>query len=346
MTKKLLCLLLILSLSVPVSAMELTAPEVPESGRDNMPQQTDSFADALEQLMQKALVILQPEWAEASGLCSRILFGAMLFSLLPLLTDQIRKPVTVAATVAMVSLVLRNTGSMIGCGRETVIELCEYGKMLCPVLTTALAAQGGITVSSALYLGTTAFISFLSMLVSGVLVPGVYFFLTFSAAHWAMEEDMLKKFADATKNLLSWTLKTLLMVFTTYMSITGVISGTTDAAALKTAKVAISSVVPVVGGILSDASDSLLVSMAAVKNAAGVYGILAVLAVCMEPFVKIGLQYLLLKATSLLCSLFAGKHISGLLEDFSSAMGILLAMVAVGCVMVLFSIVCYLRGLA
>lgn len=79
------------------------------------------------------------------------------------------------------------------------------------------------------------------------------------------------------KNVVSWSLKTILTVFTTYMTVTGVVSGTTDAAALKATKVTISSVVPVVGGILSDASEAVLVSAGLMKNAAGIYGILAVL---------------------------------------------------------------------
>jgi stage III sporulation protein AE len=129
------------------------------------------------------------------------------------------------------------------------------------------------------------------------------------------------------------------------MSITGVISGTSDAAVLKTAKVTISTVVPVVGGILSDASESALVGIGVLKNAAGIYGILAVLAVCINPLLKAGVQYLLLKCTSMVCSVFGNKNISALLDAFSTVMGLLLAMVASAAMLVLFSTVCYLKGI-
>ena len=81
------------------------------------------------------------------------------------------------------------------------------------------------------------------------------------------------------------------------------------------------------------------------KNAVGTYGILAVLAVVMGPFVKIGVQYLLLKVASAICSAFANKKISSLVDDFSTAMGFLLAVLATGCVMVLISTVCFLKGI-
>ena len=81
------------------------------------------------------------------------------------------------------------------------------------------------------------------------------------------------------------------------------------------------------------------------KNAAGIYGILAVLALFMGPFVKIGSQYLLLKVSAGICGMFGNKNVSSLIADFSTAMGFLLAMVASGCILVLVSTVCFMKGL-
>lgn len=346
MTKLLFGILLVLSLSVPTTALEITAPEVPRSGVDNMPEKTDSFPDALLELMQSATKTFRSEWKDAIRVSSGILLAAMLFSILPILTERIHGPVSIAGAVAIATMMFQNTNTMIGYASEAVWEICEYGKLLCPVLTTALAAQGGVTASAVLYAGTTAFVTFLSMLVSRMIVPMVYLFLILSVANCAIDEEILKKFADAVKSFLSWGLKTLLIVFTTYMSVTGVISGTTDAAALKAAKVTISTTVPVIGSILSDASESVLVSMGILKNAAGIYGILAVLAVFIEPFIKVGVQYLLLKVSAAICSIFGNKNISALVDDFSTAMGLLLAMVAAACILVLISTVCFLKGIA
>ncbi len=172
----------------------------------------------------------------------------------------------------------------------------------------------------------------------------VYLFLALAVANSAVGEDLLKRMRDFLKNSLSWCLKTILTIFTTYMSITGVVSGTTDAAALKATKVTISSVVPVVGGILSDASEAVLVSAGVMKSAAGTYGILAIMALFLEPFLRIGLHYLLLKATAALCGIFGTKEMTGLIEDFSSAMGLLLAMTGSVCLLLLISMICFLKG--
>ena len=145
---------------------------------------------------------------------------------------------------------------------------------------------------------------------------------------------------------MTWTLKTILYIFTGYITITGVISGTTDAAALKAAKLTISSVVPVVGGILSDASETILVSAATVKNAVGIYGFFAILAIWIGPFLKIGCHYLMLKGLGAICGIFSGKNTAGLVDSFSVAMGHVLAMTGSVCLMLLVSTICFMKGVA
>ena len=159
-----------------------------------------------------------------------------------------------------------------------------------------------------------------------------------------MHEQTLAKLRDFIKWLLSWCLKITLYLFTGYISVTGVISGTADASALKVTKLAISGMVPVVGGILSEASESVLVGASVLKNAAGVYGLLALVAVWIAPFLEIGLQYILLKATAALCGGFGSKRASELIQNFSGAMGLLLAMTATICVMLMISTVCFMKG--
>jgi len=344
MRKLLFAICVVFCLAVPAGACEITPPIVPEAGAKIMPEETESFGDSLVQLIENGIAQLQPDLQDALRIGAGLLVSALVFSLLPVVSEKSGRAVTAASAAAVSAMIFQHADSLIRLASDTVVELCEYGKLLCPVMTAALAAQGALSSSSALYMGTTVFTALLGSLISRFFLPMVYGFLIFSVANCALGEEYLKKFADSIKSVLSWLLKTLLMVFTTYMSITGVVAGTTDAAALKAAKLTISSAVPVVGGILSDASESVLVSIAMMKNAAGIYGILAVLAVFMGPFLKVGLQYLVLKASAALCGIFASRNISCLINDLSTAMGLLLAMLAAACTMVLISTVCFLKG--
>ena len=323
---------------------QLTAPTVPDAGRVMMPSRADSLGEGLWELVQNALTFLHPNLSEAAGVCLGILAVVLLVSLVKLLPGEGERTADFVGAVGISALLLQSSNSLIRLGLSTVEQISQYGKLLLPVMTSALAAQGGITKSTALYAGTVFFDSILCSLITGLLIPSIYIYLTLCAANAAIGEDILKKMSGFVKWIAVWILKAILYVFTGYIGITGVVSGTTDAAALKAAKLTISGVVPVVGGILSDASEAVLVSAGLVRNAAGIYGILALLAVFAGPFLRIGCHYLLLKLTGSVCAVFGGKKCTGLVSDFSSAMGLLLGITGSVCLLQLISIVCFLRG--
>lgn len=335
---------LLISLAMPVSATQFTAPQVPEAGAEEMPESADSFGSGMLELLKNVLMKLHPDLQEGLHVSLSLVAAVMMVSLLRTCSGQVAGLAELSGTVAVAAILLFSANTMIRLGADTVREMSEYGKLLFPVLTTAMAAQGGVTASAALYGGTVAVDVIISSLIARVLLPMVYLFLALATANSALDEDVLKKMRDLIKSLVSWCLKTILTVFMTYMSITGVISGTTDAVALKATKFTISNVVPVVGGILSDASEAVLISAGLARNAAGIYGILAILAVFLEPFCRIGIQYMLLKATASVCGIFGSKRMMGLIEDFSAAMGLLLAMTGSVCLLLLISAVCFLKG--
>ena len=98
------------------------------------------------------------------------------------------------------------------------------------------------------------------------------------------------------------------------------------------------------GGILSDASEAVLVGAGTVKNAVGIYGMFAIIAIWIGPFLKIAAHYLLLKTTGAVCGIFGSKQITDMIQDFSSAMGLLLAMTGTVCLMLMISMVCFMKG--
>ncbi len=339
-------LLICLFLPISASALEFTAPQVPDAGEGIMPEDTSSFGDALVSMVQKALLKLRPDLEEGLRVSLTLVCAAMLLRLLITFSGSSKRILLAAGTLLTASALFTGANSLIRLGSQTVTELGEYGKLLLPVMTAAMAATGGAASSGALYAGTAAGSLLLGSLISGVLVPLVYLYLALAVGNCALGEEIMKKFRDMVKAFASWSLKTLLTIYTTYMGLSGVVSGSADKAALKATKMTISTVVPVVGGILSDASETLLVSGELIKNAAGVYGILASLAVFLSPFLKIGVHYLILKITASLCGLFSLKEMSGLIDDFSSAMGLLLAMTGSACLLILISTVCFMKGTA
>lgn len=344
MKKLIIIAALVFLLTGQVSAMDLTAPAVPSSGARLMPENTQSFGEAVLEILGDALASFRPDLREAAASCVSVLAAVICLSLINAFPGHRKGAAELAGTVLIAGLLLRSVNSLVVLGAETVTELSDYGKLLLPVMTAALAAQGGITTSAALYTATAVFDAVLCGLVSKVMVPCIYLFLALAAGSSALGDPLLKKLRNGIKAGVSWGLKTILYVYTGYIGITGVVSGTTDAAALKAAKLTISGVVPVVGGILSDASEAVLVSAETVKNAAGIYGMLAVLAVWIGPFIRIGVHYLMLKALAALAGVFEIRPVTELIGSFSGAMGLLLAMTGSVCLMLIISTICFMKG--
>lgn len=343
--RKLLLLVLVLMLfTVPAKAAEYTAPEAPEEALGLMPVEQTTFGRDLWTVIKGAVSKLQPELAAAAKICIALIGITMAISLISTMPGQTARVVELVGVVAVASVLLQQTGSMVSAGAETVRELSEYGKLLLPVMTAALAAQGGITSSSALYVTTTVFNAILSSGISALLIPLIYCFLALSVASCATAQEVLAKLCGFAKWLCTWLLKMTLYIFTGFIGITGVISGTADATALKATKLTIAGMIPVVGGILSDASEAVLVSAGLMKSAAGTYGLIAVIAIWITPFLQIGIRYLLLKLTATVCEVFGVKQVSALISAFSDAMGLLLGMTSAICVILVISLTCFMKG--
>jgi len=342
--KLVLLISIILSCTLPVSATELTAPAVPDSGTQYMPKDIESFESALWRMVRDASSQIYPDLSEACAICFSVIVVVLLIAIVNQVPGGAYAPVNLIGSAAVSVILLSSANTLIHLGTHTIRQLSEYGRLLLPVMTSALAAQGHITSSSTLYTGTIIFDSVLTNAISSLLIPIVYLYLFTSIAGSIVTEEIIEKLSKFLKWIIVWSLKTILYIFTGYIGVTGVISGSADAAALKATKLTISGFVPVVGGILADASEAVLVGAGVVKNAAGIYGILAIIAVFIGPFIKLGTHYLLLKTTAAISCIAYNKQITGLIDQFSSAMGLVLAMTGSVCLLLLISTVCFIKG--
>lgn len=340
-------ILTVFAMCIPVKAQKYEAPPAPKSVEHIVPEEADSFAQGLWNVVRACIGEFHPALAQGAGVCLKVLASALLCGMITNFSGKETAGVIRLAGVAAVgTTLLRPSSALMDLGVETVRSLSSYGKLLIPVMTGALAAQGGGGTAAALYAATAFFDSVLSSAVSSLMIPMLYLFLGLSIGYAAVQEPVLGKIKDLIKWLIQWILKIALYLFTGFLTVTGVVSGNADAAALKAAKIAISGAVPVVGGILSDASEAVLVGAGVMRSAIGVYGLITIVALFLSPFVKMGTQYLLMKITGGICASFVKGGASILVQDFCTAMGLILALTATQTVLLLISTVCMMKGVS
>lgn len=247
--------------------------------------------------------------------------------------------VTIAGALAITALTMTDMAVMIGMGRDTLGKMEGFSALLLPVMSVLTAATGGITAAAVRQGATVLFSQLLITAMDRLLIPLVYAYVAASCAHAAVGNPGLKKTAGLLKGAITFVLTALLLAFVGYLTASGAIAGSVDAAAVKAAKLAISRAIPVVGGILADASESVLAGAGALRGTVGAAGLLVVLAICLTPFLRLALQYLLYKGAAALCATVAQPRLAALIDDIGSAFGLVLGMTGAGALVLLVSLV-------
>lgn len=210
--------------------------------------------------------------------------------------------------------------------RTAMAELSDFSRALLPCVTAASVAVGQGASAAARYVASALFLDVLMTVGTNFLLPLIGAYAAVSTAHAALPAGSL----GGPVKLLSWGCTTLLtamtMAFTLALTLSGAIAGHGDKLAGSLTKSAISAALPVVGSVLSDAADAYLAGAQLLRGAVGVFGLAAVLCVCLGPVLRLGLHYLLFKAAAFLAEPFAEGRLSTLMGNIAGAYGMALGL--------------------
>lgn len=241
-------------------------------------------------------------------------------------TDRMKKAVGIAGTLAVTLIAAGDMGSLLGLGRTTVSEVAAFGKVLMPVLAAASAASGLVVSSGAVYVAVMFVIDMLISLIADVMTPLVWAYIALLTAGGVTGNNGLIKLAKTLKNGVTCALKIVLGLFVAYLMVGGVISGTTDAMTVKTVKLAMSSVIPVAGGVIADAAEAVVAGAGIVRSVAGIFGILSILAMAVLPFLRLAIQYFTFRISALLAAVAGADGLDKTLEGLGDAFSLVLAL--------------------
>lgn len=215
------------------------------------------------------------------GLTAISVFCAMAASLV---TDK-RLPeyINMAACCAAGVLICGSFGGFVTQTADAITRLSDYSRAAMPAVFTAAAACGAVTSSTAKYAAACLAMDVMISAANKFIIPLIYAFLAVNFSCALFENPMLRALSKLIKWLTTTMMTGLTLAFTAYISFTAVVSGSADAVAVKTAKTVISSTLPVVGGIMSDAASTVLAAAAMIRNSAGVFSLIAVGAMCIGP---------------------------------------------------------------
>lgn len=248
-----------------------------------------------------------------------------------------------AGVAAIGAAGLSDFDSCLAMGLDSLRALCDYSKALLPALAGAAAMSGNAGASAAKYAASALFMDLLLECASSVVAPGVCALCALSIADAAVGNSTLKAVKKLLKTVCGLLLTALSMAFTGYLAVSGVIAASADAMTARLAKTAVSTALPVVGSILSDAAGTLAAAAGVLRGSIGLFGMAAVLGVCLGPFVSLGAKVLAFRLSAAVCQCVADKRFAALMEDLGTCFGMILAVNGAGALMMFVSIYSLIR---
>ena len=266
-------------------------------------------------------------WGEAAAGAVKLLAVAALISACSVFaTDASRRYVSIAGCLAVAGVAFGDASAWINTGAETMEELNLFSHALLPCLAATAAAGGSAAGAAAKYAATSLFMDVFITLSRSLLLPLAYALLAVRTASAALGNSALDGAARLIKWLCTLLTTVVMTAFTVYLSLSGAVTGAADVVTSKAAKTAISTVLPVVGGIISDAAGTLVAGAGLLRSAVGALGAVVIAAICLTPFLA-------------LAHCFADSDLAGLIGDVGGVFGLVLGVTGACAAMLYISII-------
>ncbi len=195
-----------------------------------------------------------------------------------------------------------------------------------PILLTLLTAVGG-SVSVGIYQPAIALLSNLFVsLITYVLLPLFIFSIVFSLVGNLSNNVKLDKFVSFLNGTFKWSIGLCFTIFLGFISIQGIMAGAVDGLSIRTAKYAIKSYVPIVGGYVSDGISLIMASSVLIKNAIGGVGLFLLLSIVLSPIINLAIFMLSLKFMAGIIEPIGDKKIANFISDLAKSLSMLVAL--------------------
>lgn len=190
------------------------------------------------------------------------------------------------------------------------------------MLTTGAITSAGMIQPILLLL-----INFIGNAISNFILPVVLISTSLNIISQISDEIKISKIPKFLNSATIWVLGIIMTLFVTVLSLEGSLTQTVDGVTAKTTKAAVSTVIPVVGKILGDATDAVIGCAGILKNAVGFVGVIVILGICLSPIIKLTILTITYYLASALCQPIADAKIVNLLESVADTFKTLLAII-------------------
>ena len=294
-------------------------------------------------IFKKVLKLLGTEVNSSLKVLISILVIIVIHGILKSITDNLENSnisqiIYFVQYILIVTLIMSNFTEIIKLVRETASSLVGFINLLLPLLLTLMIYTGSIATSDIIEPIILFAVNFIGNIIENVLMPIVLIIVVFSIISKISERVQIEKLSKFLKSGVTWFLGIALTIFVGVVSLEGTLSSSVDGVTAKTAKAAVSTVIPVVGKVLGDVVDSVLGCGVVLKNAVGMIGVIIIIGICIMPIIKIATLSIIYSLASAVVQPIADDKIVKLLDEMSGGFKVLLAIICSLSVMLIIGI--------
>lgn len=255
------------------------------------------------------------EIRESRGYMAQIVLLAAAFGLLYHFANVFEKGAISDISFYMVYLILtamlmRSLLTMSGLIQDTLQVMLDFMRALLPAFSLTVAISTGSLTAMGFYQVTLLAIYLIETALSKVALPAIHIYLALELVNHLTREEMVSKMADLVKGAVEWALKFLFTLVMGINVVQGLLSPAIDSFR-SSAIVRTASMLPGFGNSVNAVAEIMVGSGVIIKNGVGIAGILAVIALCASPAIKIGVMILLYKVSAAVIQPVSDRRISG-----------------------------------
>ena len=222
--------------------------------------------------------------------------------------------------ILIVTLIMCNFSQVIEMIKESIENLVSFSNTLIPILITLVITTGNIISANVLQPILLFIITFIGNFILKVIIPILLASTVLGIISKVSDYVQLDKLSKFFKSSIVWVLGVVLTLFVSLVSVEGSLSSSVDGVTA-----AVSSFIPVVGKILSDAVDTVIGCTSILKNAVGIVGVVVIIGICIAPIIRLLLLMCTYYLGSAICQPIADEKIVKLLEQMGDTFKVLLA---------------------
>lgn len=268
----------------------------------------------------------------AISLVTKILLVTMLCALLknisPSNDSNVKEVAFYIAYLVIVGLIINSYINVADICSETIVKLTDFINLLVPLVLGLMVANGTVVSAGMMQPVLLMMTTIINSVVANFILPLIFISLVINIVSNISENVKVSKLPEMIQKYSINFLKCILAIFIAVLSIEGTLSANVDGFTTKTTKAIVSTTIPVVGKALSDAADSVIGAASITKNAIGIVGILVVIAIIIQPVVKVFSLMLIFNVASALIEPIADKRISNCMSVTGDAIKNLFALVS------------------